>query len=332
MMKNLLILGATFLVASAVNDLDEEWNIWKSNYGKQYSNKKEDSSRRQIWEANWQKVQKHNRLAEQGLKNYTLGMNHFADKTVQELMPQKSLCYARQQETKTEMTPEPALAASCETTKKNKFPKQVDWRESGCVTPVKNSGLLCESRWAFATVSVLESRYCIKSKRLLTLSEQQLIDCDDNNSGCCGGNFNEAFEYVSHNGIMENKDYEYVQSQSQCFYKPKKAIKLNVNKYYKLSEEKENIAKSVATDGPVAVKFDTSPEFFLYNGGIYDEECSYHGDFQMAVVGYGSSCGTDYWILKNSWGKEWGEDGYARIITQCITQGSVAAVDIAESA
>ncbi|KAM5172065.1 cathepsin L-like proteinase [Mantella aurantiaca] len=267
-MKTLLVLAAILLVASAANVLDEEWKIWKSNYDKKYVNSKEEGIRRRIWEDTWQKVQKHNSLAEKGLKNYTLAMNMFADLTIPELTQRP--CNSKRIQTKTITKPtQPASNFTCDRMKKDE--DQVDWRTSGCVTPVKNAGLYCPAWWAFGMVGVLESRYCIKHKRLFKFSEQQLIDCNDKNGGCCAGTFQSNFQYVSDHGMMTSKNYKFKAGQFDCKYNPTNAVQLKVTKYYTLIGE-ESIASAVTEDGPVAVVMEVMPEFYLYNGGIYSVE------------------------------------------------------------
>ncbi|XP_072258113.1 cathepsin L-like proteinase [Pyxicephalus adspersus] len=307
-MRTLLVIATIILAASAANFLDEEWSTWKTNYEKKYVNSKEEGVRRQIWEETWHKVQKHNSLAEKGLKNYTLAMNMFADMTVKELIP--TACNSKRIQPKQDTKPESSSNFTCDSKKKIK--NVVDWRTSGCVSPVKNSGLYCQAWWAFSTVGVLESRYCIKKKQLIKFSEQQLIDCNDGNDGCCAGSFESDFKYVSQKGIMASKNYEYKAGQFECEYNPMKTVKIKVNKYYTLIGE-ESIANEVETNGPVAVTMYITPEFFLYNGGVFDGECFSNGQAGMTIVGFGSACGTDYWLLKNNWGKKWGESGYVRV-------------------
>ncbi|XP_018428185.1 PREDICTED: cathepsin L-like proteinase [Nanorana parkeri] len=268
LMKTLLVLAAIILAASAANFLDEEWNIWKLNYEKKYINSKEEGIRRRIWEETWEKVQKHNSLVENGLKNYTLAMNMFADMTVRELI-QKTPCNSKNQP---KPDTKPASTSNYTWNQKENKGDVVDWRASGCVTPVKNAGLFCRAWWAFGM-------------------------------------------------------------KFECKYKPKKSVKVKVSKFYTLTEE-ESITNAVAEDGPVSVTLDVTQEFFLYNGGVYDGTCYPGVQMGMTIVGLGSSSGTDYWLLKNSWGKAWGEEGYVRVkrnVNQCGIADNAVTGDVAAS-
>ncbi|NP_001091187.1 cathepsin H [Xenopus laevis] len=296
--------------ASASHLLDDEWNVWKSKYEKKYAGLEDELFRRKVWEVNWDKVTKHNQLADQGLKKYTMAMNHFADMTIEEINSRNCLLT-----TNYHSMPKSIPKYNV---KNAKMTKAVDWRDSNCVSPVKDQGY-CGSCWAFATVGVIEALHCLAGNELSNLSEQQLVDCDHLDSGCCGGFPVLAMDYIAHRGIMKTEDYEYEAKQSTCQYDSDNAIRLNVSKYYILPDE-ENMASSVAKDGPITVGFAVAEDFMFYSKGIFDGECAPSPNHAIIVVGYGTlHCedgeddGEDYWIIKNSWGEHWGEEGFGKI-------------------
>ncbi|XP_053575860.1 uncharacterized protein LOC128665146 [Bombina bombina] len=327
--KQLLVVSTIAICVSASHFLTQEWKTWKSKYGKTYVSLDDELFRRKAWEATWDKVQKHNQLADQGLKKYRLAMNHFADMTSEER--KRKSCASPVEKSFT------AVNAPVHSYSTNSHLRaEVDWRKSSCLSQVKNQGVYCGSCWAFATVGVLESRYCIKKGKLLGMSEQQLIDCDGKSDGCCGGLPVNALEYVSHKGIMRGKNYKYTEKKSACLYNDNQALKLNVTKYYVLPGEK-NMAISLSTEGPVTALFAVHEDFMLYSDGIYDGKCAEEVNHAIIIVGYGTEEGEDeakneeYWIIRNSWGKEWGEGGYGRVkrnAQQCKIDETAATADI----
>ncbi|XP_075064253.1 cathepsin S-like [Mixophyes fleayi] len=302
---------------------DQEWNIWKSKYGKTYVTVDEELLRRKTWEDTWYKVQKHNELADQGLTSYRMAMNHFADMTGKELESRSCLI----------STGFPSNAPTNRYRTHANLPEHFDWRDSKCLTEVKNQGSYCGSCWAFATVGVIESRLCIKNHELMDLSEQQLVDCDTQDSGCCGGLPILALMYVADQGVMKTEDYAYTGKKMACSYNSDEAILLNTTKYYLLSGE-ENLASSVALEGPITTGFGVSSDFLLYSEGIYDGDCSKNPNHAIIIVGYGTEQEEEnkaYWIIKNSWGEEWGEIGYGKIernINKCYIAEFAATIDI----
>ncbi|KAG9489493.1 hypothetical protein GDO78_005462 [Eleutherodactylus coqui] len=327
--KLVLILSAVIACVFSSKLLDQEWQAWKAKHEKKYSNFRDEMFRRKAWEETWHKVQKHNELANQGLSKYRMAMNKFADMTPQERTSRK--CFnSNRMSTSHDNVP---VQDSYRTLN---MPKSKDWRDSNCVTHVKNQGH-CGSCWAFATVGVFESHHCIKTKELINFSEQQLVDCDTGNDGCCGGLPEKAMAYVTKHGIMKSQDYEYADKQFNCLYKPDNSLAFNVSKYYLLPGE-ENMAMSVAFDGPISVGIDASDDFSMYCNGIFDGDCSTEPNHAVIVVGYGtehdqaSGEDTDYWIIKNSWSADWGEEGYVRMKrneNKCGIGSDASSVDLA---
>ncbi|MQM20318.1 hypothetical protein Taro_053336 [Colocasia esculenta] len=198
-------------------------------------------------------------------------------------------------------------------------PLQRDWREVGIVSPVKNQGR-CGSCWTFSTTGALEAAYAQLTGKNISLSEQQLVDCASafNNFGCSGGLPSQAFEYVKYNGGLDTEDsYPYAATNGVCkFKKENVGVKVIDSVNITLGAEDE-LKHAVGTIRPVSVAFEVVHDFMFYKGGVYTSNTcgSTPKDVNHAVlaVGYGMENGVPYWLIKNSWGKDWGVDGYFKM-------------------
>tara|TARA_B100000686_G_C16769204_1_gene963903 strand:+ start:70 stop:1017 length:948 start_codon:yes stop_codon:yes gene_type:complete len=194
-------------------------------------------------------------------------------------------------------------------------PFSIDWREKDVITAVKNQGR-CGSCWSFSATGSIEAIHAIKTGVLLNISEQQLIDCsvDNGNKGCHGGSMDAAFKYVIDNGLCSENDYPYEAMEGQCM--DCKEI-VNISDYKDVIQNNEEILKRVVHQQPVSVAIQANLKSFqLYSSGIYsDPTCGTQLDHGVLIVGYGHDLfhNMDYWIVKNSWGPLWGENGYIRI-------------------
>lgn len=207
------------------------------------------------------------------------------------------------------------------TTKKafKSYPESIDWRDKQCVTPVKDQGQ-CGSCWAFSTIQAIESHYAIETGILYSFSEQQLVDCVTGCYGCNGGLMSAGFEYIINelNGMLcTDTEYKYTGVEGTC-KKCKDPVGPVMTGCINIEESNEDdLAEKVANYGPATVAIDASNwSFQLYSGGIYDDpSCSsFSLDHGVGCVGYGSENNIKYWIVKNSWGRSWGENGYIRMI------------------
>ncbi|KAM9959104.1 hypothetical protein ACTFIR_000158 [Dictyostelium discoideum] len=192
------------------------------------------------------------------------------------------------------------------------------WTRPGVVNKVKNQGS-CGSCYAFSTVGALEAHYSIRYHKMLDLSEQNLLDCTNanryGNGGCSGGWMHNCYRYILENGgINRQQNYPYEGSVGQCRYNSGDAQSIISNYVMIKQHDEDDLADAVATEGPVSVVYDASTrEFMYYSSGIfYSDSCDKNRVTAVVVVGYGREIGVDFWILKNSWGGEWGEKGYFR--------------------
>ncbi|KAL2099931.1 hypothetical protein ACEWY4_004325 [Coilia grayii] len=309
-MMYLLLL--TLCVGDILADpqLDDHWHLWKSWHSKDY-HPKEEVWRRTVWEKNLKKIELHNLEQSLGKHSYRLGMNHFGDMTNDEFRQVlNGYKQGPDRRVKGSLFMEPNFLL---------VPKQVDWRDMGYVTPVKDQGL-CGACWAFSTTGALEGQQFRKTGQLVSLSAQQLVDCSrpEGNRGCSGGLMDQAFQYVKdNNGLDSEKAYPYVGTDDQpCHYDPD-YNSANDTGFVDIQSGKEHtLMKAVAAVGPVSVAVDASHESFqFYQSGIYYEtNCSSEQlDHGMLVVGYGYEAKDDtkkYWIVKNSWSEKWGIQGY----------------------
>ena len=198
------------------------------------------------------------------------------------------------------------------------LPQSIDWRDQNFVTPVKNQQQ-CGSCWTFSATGSMEGQHAKKTGDLISLSESQIVDCDVNGTdqGCDGGLMDGAFQYVINNGGIEREDdYPYKPVDNPCsFNKDKIAAKFKG--YHDISGGESGLKEAIASVGPISVGIDASnPSFQFYKSGVYYEpECSSTMlDHGVLVVGYGSTeNGTNFWLVKNSWGESWGMDGYIKM-------------------
>lgn len=296
------------LLANGQQD-DQEWLEFKKQFLKQErSLKKEDEPKRyRIWKSNNNFVKQHNQLYEQGKVSFRVGVDEFSIYSDEEFSKMRKGLMEQNESSgifENKTLPVPRFA-----------PSSIDWRKRGYVTPVKDQGS-CGSCWAFAAIGAIEGQLLRKGIKLTSLSSQQLLDCVVKSYGCYGGWVEEALLYSMRSGNMDDSVYPYIGYKSSCKYKSNSKV-VQPRVAYRFSGE-SSLRSMVAAYGPMVVLMYTNTQSFRnYRGGIYYEPlCNYYRgrfDHAMLVVGYGSENGIPFWIVKNTWGTRYGENGYIRV-------------------
>eukprot|EP00118_Oscarella_pearsei_P024408 m.305998 g.305998 ORF g.305998 m.305998 type:complete len:323 (+) comp40884_c0_seq1:62-1030(+) len=299
----LFVLLCSAIALAVAHPLQSDWLAFKTLHGKSYVSHEEESARMQIWADYTTMIQMHNKAN----KSYTMAMNQFGDLTDEEfvtyyLNPAFSV--------ETERSGSTFLADNVEAA------ATVDWRDKGYVTPIKNQGA-CGSCWAFSATGSLEGQHFKKTGTLVSLSEQNLVDCSKKfgNNGCKGGLMDNAFRYIlSNDGIDTEMSYPYkAKTGTECHFK-RQDVGATDSGHVDIPRGSESqLMSAVSTVGPISVAMDAHlTSFRFYKQGIYkDAQCSSTKlDHGVLAVGYGGDMGADYWIVKNSWGTSWGNEGF----------------------
>ncbi|XP_052085050.1 procathepsin L-like [Mytilus californianus] len=300
--------------------LNNEWSLYKKSYNKIYKDDNEELRRRVIWEDNVRFIEHHNMAADRGEHSYWLGINHFADLSEAEVT-QKMKGY--------KMANDVINYSSTYLHPNNvKLPDKIDWRQQGYVTPVKDQGL-CGSCWSFSSTGALEGQHFRKTGKLVSLSEQNLVDCTFKygNGGCNGGFVFKAYQYIkNNNGIDTESSYPYEGRNGSCRFQ-KSDVGATVTGFTIIKKGDEQALQSaVATVGPISVAIDADHKFQLYKSGVFNEPgCNTtFTDHAVLIVGYGVENGQDYWLVKNSWSDSWGIDGYIKMSRNKNNQCGIA--------
>jgi len=320
-MKLLLVVALISLTVVASFPLSKQFEDWTRTNKKRYSSVSETVSRFEAFKANAAFVAQHNAEAKQGLHSFVVGLNRFADMTNDEYR----VMLGYQRSANRTSTGKPFRPTSV-----SDLPPTVDWRTKGIVTPVKDQGQ-CGSCWSFSATGSMEGAHALSTGNLVSLSEQNLVDCVNNGQDTCetGGEMTDAFQWVISNGGIEGEsDYPYCAcSGNGCQFDPS-LVQATFSSYTSVSPQGDEGALQVAAaQQPVSIAIDASAQSFqLYSGGVYNNpDCSSTDlDHGVLIVGYGNYQGSDYWLVKNSWSASWGMDGYIMMTRNENNQCGVA--------
>ena len=298
----------------ALPPLWKEFHDFINEFGKVYETATEFMSRFEVFRENVKFI------AEHTTETLKLKMNQYGDMTPLEFgIHKKDGCF---------------LDANIENQNQNgckmfvsnltlaDIPTEVDWRIKGAVTPVKNQGQ-CGSCWSFSATGAMEGAYFLKTGQLLSFSEQELVDCSGSfgNHGCNGGLMDYAFEFALEDGMCSETEEPYKARDMKC--DQCSAVAKFQDCYDVPTDDEESLMKAVAQQ-PVSVAIEADNAVFMfYSSGIIDgAKCGTKLDHGVLAVGYGEDNGKKYWLVKNSWGTGWGEDGYVRIARDETQKGA----------
>lgn len=291
------------------NTTENHWTLFQNfvnKFEKNYINLIDFESRFEIFKENMQYVHSENERQ----KSYQLGVTPFADLTREEFARFNGIKLGG---------PFSSPCSKFKSTELNNLrsvsdvPSSYDWRDHNAVTPVKDQGQ-CGSCWSFSATGAMEGAWAISTGDLVSLSEQQLVDCSKSygNHGCNGGLMDDAFEYAIDSSMCTESSYPYTAVGGDC---QKCETVVNFSGCVDVTKNNQVDLKTAVSQGPVSIAIEADTKAFqLYTSGVLTgDACGTNLDHGVLIVGYGEESGTEYWLVKNSWGPTWGDGGYIKI-------------------
>ena len=326
----------TTTTAASTTTTVEAFEAWMARHGVTYEHAHEYAERMKIFAENAAFVVEHNAKYALGEVSHWVGLNAFAASTREEFKQllgydaSSRVLKARENEDEYKKTWRYADVD---------VPEEIDWVERGAVTKVKNQGR-CGSCWAFSTSGAVEGLNQIKTGRLVSLSEQEMVSCSHENSGCNGGLMDNAFKWIIQNGGLDSEhQYPYVALAEECEDAKLRMHMATIDGFEDVPAGDEDALEKAVAMQPVSVAIEADHQSFqLYEGGVYDaHDCGEDIDHGVLVVGYGIDHNTThpkhhrhYWKIKNSWG-QWGENGYIRIARRVKRENGQCGITTAAS-
>jgi cathepsin L len=321
---------------------DYSFDEYQKDFRRKYASAEETIMREKIFRETQKRVITHNARG----TSWRESLNEFSDRTAEEMKQRTGIdrsMMAQQKQSQQGRKPKKVDRSS--------LPDSVDWRTQGVVTSIKNQGH-CGSCWAFAATEALESHVAIATGALFTLSEEEFVACMPNpaecggTGGCSGATMELAFQFAIDTGLVSEWTAPYTSyfgedggpsvNATMCQltaegYALSDNTVAGITGFHTLaSNDYDELMDAVANIGPVAITVDAST-WKNYYGGIYDgcNQESPELDHGVLLVGYGTdaAAGGDYWLVRNSWGPTWGEDGYIRL-ARTANEGERCGVDV----
>jgi len=301
-MKVTLIIAAVLCLAVAAFAVEQatmdQFLQFQHQYGKFYSTSAEFNYRMAVFASNI------NRAAalQKGSNVTSFGITKFMDLTPKEF---KSIILM------SKLPPLPKGPVAPQNVSSG-APSSYDWRtRAGVVSPVYNQGQ-CGSCWAFSATENIESQWALKGHGLQSLSMQQIVDCDTTSYGCNGGWTSSAYQYIMSAGGQEYyQNYPYTAVTGSCHFDASHIdAKLSGWSYVTESDNEPAMVNYLVANGPLSICVDAEP-WQYYNGGVLmASQCSTSIDHCVEAIGYNQAANPPYWIVRNSWGADWGIAGY----------------------